>query len=118
MRASTVSAIENQENPHGAQYDVESWQEAIRPLAAQVAAVRLKTANYSPGIIDAAIQQTVEHPKGFTLVTDILLTLLELGERFDEGKLYVREVVVPEIHFDDPGASQFRTPCTDEDDTL
>jgi len=90
------------ENPYALGFDTESWQSSVRPLAAQIAALKAERSKQSQGQVLAALHHVLEHDVAHTVAADLAQVLLELGESIDSEPIYIREVIVPELRFDDP----------------
>jgi hypothetical protein len=91
------------ENPYIVEYDSETWQSVIQPLAAQVAALKASQAPYPPGKIIAAMRHVLLDLQAYTLASDLALVLLEMGASYEGDPLFLREVIIPELRFEDPG---------------
>ena len=90
------------ENPYAVEYDSETWQTVIQPLAAQVAALKAARASFPSGKIVAAMRHVLVDEHAYTLACDLALVLLEMGACYEGDTLFLREVIIPELRFEDP----------------
>lgn len=91
------------ENPFGISLASELWQTSLLPLGAQVAANRVIEAGFSLGKIVTAAERVIEEHEAFTIATDIILVLMEMGGKYDGERLTIREVIIPELRFEENG---------------
>lgn len=89
------------EQPYGLSLESETWQNSLLPLGAQVAAYRINQAGYGAGKVSAAMRRVVEESEAFTIAADLLLVLAELGASCDGEKVYIKEVIIPELRLDE-----------------
>lgn len=92
------------ENPFVLEFDSETWQSTVLPLAADVAAFRAQRMKHSATKVRAAMSHVIQEHQAFTIAADLSLVLLEMGASCEGDPIYIREVIVPELRFDDPSS--------------
>jgi len=88
-------------NPYDQPYDPSTWQEAISPLAAEIALERCKDNGVSVGHISAAIEEAKNQAGADVLLADLLLMLMLAEGEFAVKPTYVRETIIPELPLDE-----------------
>lgn len=91
-------------DPYTEGIDPEPWQTTLQPLGAEVAALRCRRAKCSSGKIVAALRYAKEQVRSETLAADIVLMMKETGLSYDGPALYIRDVWIPELRFDEASA--------------
>jgi hypothetical protein len=89
------------ENPYDLHLESETWQNSLLPLGAQVGAFKVTQAAYSPGKLIAALRRVIDERAAYTIAADLLLILVELGADFDDDKVFIKEVIIPELRLDE-----------------
>jgi len=92
------------EKPYALPFDTNSWQSSVRPLAATVAASRIEGSKQSRGKVLPALRRMIEQYGAHTVAADLMQVLLELDEGAGDSPIYIREVIVPELRFDNLSA--------------
>jgi hypothetical protein len=92
------------EKPFGVRLDTEGWQSALPQLGVEVAAFRCAVSGFSSGKLGAALRHAADAFRFHTLAADVALILSALGIDCSGAKVFIREVLVPELHIDDAGA--------------
>jgi hypothetical protein len=92
------------ENPFVFEYDSETWQSALLPLGASVATFRTQIAGYGAAKVASALRHVVSENQAFTVAADLCLVLVDLGATTDGEPVYIREVIIPEVRFEDLAA--------------
>jgi hypothetical protein len=92
------------ENPYGFDFDSDVWQSAVRPLAAQLCAYRCGTAGFGTGKVAAALRHLATDESRHTAAADMLLVVLELAGSLGQNAVFIREVLFPELRFEEAGA--------------
>jgi hypothetical protein len=96
--ATTAEFVQDPFAPH---LSSSGWQSSLLPLGAEVAACRCKAAGFAPAKVAAALTRATAEPKADTLAADIVLTLLYTRDSFRSPEAFIKEVIVPELSFDD-----------------
>jgi hypothetical protein len=89
------------ENPYSQYLESKDWQNAVCPLAAQVAALRASRTPVSSGQFTAAVHHVQGLPKSDTLCADLILTMLAGATTYSGSDVFVRDVIVPDLILDD-----------------
>jgi hypothetical protein len=91
------------QSPFVMKIDPENWQTALLPLGVEVAACRCALASFTDAKITAALSHASENFRSDTLCADVFLVLNQLGGTYTEAsKVFVREVLIPELRLEAP----------------
>jgi hypothetical protein len=89
------------ENPYLLEMEPESWQNSLKDLGADVSSIRCNVAGMKSGKMRAALHHSQEMPRSGTLTADIFLTMLKSGGDYDGDIIFVKDVLIPELFFED-----------------
>ncbi len=89
------------EDPYNTHLRPENWQSSLTTLGSSVVAYRCKLAGHEAGKISAAFKIAASSTPSHMLAADLMLVLIQLSNRPLPGQIYLREVLIEEVPFDD-----------------
>src|SRR5262249_35842086 len=67
----------------------------------EVAAFKVTQVGFSHGKIIAAMKRVIEERDAYTIAADLLLVLSELGGDYEDGTIFIKEVIIPELRLEE-----------------
>lgn len=85
------------EDPYSYTIDSSTWQTALVPLGAEIAALRCSQKGFSASQVSAALERAAAAADQGALAADIFLILQKSGAGYAGPKRYVREAIIPQM---------------------
>jgi hypothetical protein len=88
------------QSPFDQGLDPDSWQSALPAVGVDVAVHRSRLAGFSDAKLTAALRHALDGARTHTLAADVFLVMNHLGRGCAEGKVFLREVLIPQLEIE------------------